>query len=240
MSKEQRCLQYLDALGIRVWKLRKPPAVDRGETDPVAPVSTESESMPLDRDGTIARMDWTQLEETVVQCQACTLGETRTQTVFGTGSPRATLMVVGEAPGAEEDLKGEPFVGRAGHLLDQMLRAMGLDRQQVYIANVIKCRPPNNRNPHVQEIDACLPFLARQIELIQPELLLVLGGVAAHTMLETTEAVGRLRGRWHRWGPQGIPLLVTYHPAYLLRSPVQKGRAWEDLQRVVKELRTLG
>ncbi len=234
MSKELRRLQYLDALGIRVWKLRKSPspAEDPGERKPAAPVSTD----PLDRDGTIARMDWAELEETVAQCQACALGETRTQTVFGTGSPEAKLMILGEAPGAEEDLKGEPFVGRAGQLLDQMLRAMGLARQQVYIANVLKCRPPNNRTPHVQEIDACLPFLARQIELIQPKLLLALGRVAAHTMLETTEAVGRLRGRWHRWGPRGIPLLVTYHPAYLLRSPVQKGRAWEDLQRVMRKL----
>ena len=166
-------------------------------------------------------------------CTACTLCQGRRQTVFGTGNERAHWMIVGEAPGEHEDLQGEPFVGKSGQLLDNMLRSLALTRQpaapdrQVYIANAVKCRPPSNRNPQPDELAHCEPFLIRQIQLVRPHLILAMGRVAAHTLLRSTEPIGRLRGRVHRF--EGVPLVVTYHPAYLLRNPQDKARAWEDL-----------
>ena len=168
----------------------------------------------------------------VAGCTACALHESRSQTVFGVGNPQAALMVIGEAPGAEEDRQGEPFVGRAGQLLTAMLRAIGLARQDVYIANILKCRPPGNRNPTPAEAACCLPFLQRQLALVSPRLILAVGGVAAHHLLGSGETVGRLRGRIHAYGDARIPLLVSYHPAYLLRQPGEKARAWQDLQKV--------
>ncbi|MGB5733157.1 MAG: uracil-DNA glycosylase [Thiohalocapsa sp.] len=185
----------------------------------------------------VASMDWATLEQTVVGCRACGLCERRQNTVFGVGDPNAQLMFVGEAPGQDEDRKGEPFVGRAGQLLDRMLAAAGLKRGQVYIANVVKCRPPNNRNPNPDEAAACRAYLLRQIALVQPKLLVSLGGVSATNLLDTTEPVGRLRGRVHAFGPDRTPLLVTYHPSYYLRSPAEKAKGWQDLQRVIKLLR---
>jgi DNA polymerase len=170
------------------------------------------------------------LRTAVAGCKACDLHQTRTQTVFGVGDPNARLMIIGEAPGADEDRQGEPFVGRAGQLLTAMLEAIGLGREQVYIANVIKCRPPGNRDPHVEEAGACQPFLHRQIELLRPRLILSVGRVSAQNLLGTEESVGRLRGRTHRFEPGDIPLIVTYHPAYLLRRPQEKAKAWQDLQ----------
>ncbi len=181
-------------------------------------------------------LDWDALRAAVVHCQACGLHQTRTQTVFGVGDQRARLMIVGEAPGAEEDRQGEPFVGRAGQLLTAMLAAIGFARDQVYIANIIKCRPPGNRDPHVEETAACQPFLHRQIALIRPSLILSVGRISAHNLLGTEEPVGRLRGRTHRFEPGGIPLLVTYHPAYLLRRPQEKAKAWQDLQAAFRLL----
>ncbi len=172
---------------------------------------------------------WAELESAVRDCCRCELAKSRTQTVFGVGNRNADWMVIGEAPGAEEDRQGEPFVGRAGQLLNQMLRAVGQSREQVYIANILKCRPPNNRDPRPEEIQACNEYLQRQIELVSPRLVLAVGRVAAQALLHTDAPLGRLRGRVHRLPPGDLPVVVTYHPAYLLRSPGQKRKAWEDL-----------
>jgi DNA polymerase len=173
---------------------------------------------------------WQALQSEVSGCRRCGLCESRTQTVFGVGNRRADVLVVGEAPGAEEDRQGEPFVGRAGQLLNAMLRAMGRPRESVFIANILKCRPPGNRDPSPAEVASCLPYLHRQIELLSPRLILVVGRIAAQSLLATGTSVGRLRGHLHRYGAAGIALVVTYHPAYLLRSPGDKRRAWADLK----------
>jgi DNA polymerase len=213
---ERRRLAYLDALGIDVW-------LPLGDSD--VPLTTD---VPGDSGGgDVGGMDWPQLRACVADCRLCELANTRTQTVFGVGNPDARWMVVGEAPGAEEDRRGEPFVGRAGKLLDEMLRAVGESRETVYIANTLKCRPPNNRDPHADESSACRPYLERQIELVGPDVILAVGRVAAQNLLESDLPVGRLRGRHHDLA--GIPLVVTYHPAYLLRSPGQKRKVWQDL-----------
>lgn len=175
-----------------------------------------------------AGMDWTALAGAVRECTLCGLCASRIQTVFGTGDIRARLMVIGEAPGAEEDRQGEPFVGRAGQLLNSMLRAAGFERAQVYIANVLKCRPPNNRDPATDETDHCLPYLRRQIELIDPSVILCVGRIAAQRLLGRDEPLARLRGRIHRL--DRTPVVVTYHPAYLLRSPTEKRKSWDDLK----------
>ena len=176
----------------------------------------------------IACMGWDELTRAILQCEACPLHLTRTQGVPGVGDRNADWLIVGEAPGAEEDAQGEPFVGQAGKLLDAMLAAIDLARgRNVYIANVLKSRPPGNRNPAPEEIAACLPYLQRQIELIQPRIIFAVGRFAAQALLDTTEPIGRLRGRVHRY--RGIPVVVSYHPAYLLRSPVEKAKSWEDL-----------
>jgi uracil-DNA glycosylase family 4 len=171
---------------------------------------------------------WEQLADAVAHCTACKLHQTRTQGVLGTGDRNADWLIIGEAPGADEDAQGEPFVGQAGKLLDAMLAAIDLQRgNNVYITNVLKSRPPGNRDPEPDEIAACRPYLLAQIELIQPKLILVLGRVAAQSLLDTKETVGRLRGRVHAF--RNVPLVVTYHPAYLLRNLPDKARAWEDL-----------
>jgi len=182
----------------------------------------------------LAALDWPALRVAVAGCRACSLCESRTQTVFGVGHEQAHWMVVGEAPGEQEDRQGEPFVGAAGQLLDRMLAALQLSRaaagaaaHSVYIANTLKCRPPRNRNPGAEEMAQCEPFLVRQIELLKPRLILAMGRFAVQALLRSDEPIGRLRGRVHRY--QGVPLVVTYHPAYLLRSPLDKAKAWEDL-----------
>ena len=173
-------------------------------------------------------MDWDPLKAAVAQCTACPLHEKRTQTVFGVGDEQADWMFVGEGPGAEEDAKGEPFVGQAGRLLDNMLAAVGMKRgENVYIANVVKCRPPGNRNPEAGEMHRCEPYLTRQIMLIRPKLIIAMGRVAASHLLDTTASIASLRGRLHNY--QGTPLIVTYHPAYLLRNLPDKSKAWTDL-----------
>ena len=173
-------------------------------------------------------LSWDEIAGLVRECRLCGLCETRTQTVFGTGDRRARLMVVGEAPGAEEDRQGEPFVGRAGMLLNAMLRAAGFERGEVFIANVLKCRPPNNRDPSDEEAGRCLPYLRRQIELVAPAAILCVGRIAAQRLLGTDEPIGRLRGRVHDF--DGVPVIATYHPAYLLRSPGEKRKSWDDLK----------
>ncbi|MGE5337538.1 MAG: uracil-DNA glycosylase [Gemmatimonadota bacterium] len=189
-----------------------------------------------ERVATIRRMDWNALEQAVAGCTACALHKTRKQTVFGVGNPRAHWMVVGEAPGAEEDAKGEPFVGQAGRLLDNMLAAVGLSREgedarAIYIANVLKCRPPGNRNPEASEVASCEPYLLRQVALIQPRLILVMGRFAAQSLLGTDATIASLRGRVHSIQVEGraIPVIVTYHPAYLLRNLADKAKSWADL-----------
>ncbi len=212
---EGRKQQYLEAMGIPVWTRRR-----RAES--------EAAESPGEQD-TVAEMDWSALAQAVAACTACELHRTRTQTVFGTGDVLAQWMVIGEAPGADEDRQGEPFVGRAGRLLDAMLQAIGVQREQVYIANILKCRPPNNRDPRFEEIDCCEAFLQRQIQLVAPRVILAVGRIAAQSLLKTVTPIGRLRGQRHRLPGCQIPVVVTYHPAYLLRSPQQKRRAWEDL-----------
>jgi uracil-DNA glycosylase family 4 len=165
------------------------------------------------------------------------LHSSRTRSVFGVGNRNADWLLIGEAPGRDEDQQGEPFVGRAGQLLNAMLRAIGLQREQVYIANILKCRPPNNRDPKPEEVVCCEPYLMRQIELIRPRLILALGRIAAQNLLRTETAIGKLRGQVHQFRNTGIPLIATYHPAYLLRSPGEKRKAWQDLQLAVETLR---
>jgi uracil-DNA glycosylase len=194
-----------------VWKLRQAPPV-------------EEKSLPVEE----PKLDWIALKSAVSGCVKCGLSKTRTQTVFGVGDENADWMLIGEAPGAEEDRLGDPFVGQAGRLLDNMLAAIGLSRRaNVYIANVLKCRPPGNRNPAPEEVAQCSPYLLQQIELIKPKLIVAMGRFAAQTLLETSASISSLRGKVHRYA--GVPLIVTYHPAYLLRTLEDKAKAWEDL-----------
>jgi DNA polymerase len=216
MSAEADRVSYLRALGIDIWR-------KRGSTD------TLPDEEPLADADDVPLMNWEQLQHKVASCTDCGLHKTRTQTVFGVGDADADWLIIGEAPGQQEDRRGEPFVGRAGQLLDQMLRAVGQTRQSVFIANVLKCRPPNNRDPAKDEAAACRAHLERQIELIRPRLILAVGRIAAQMLLDSDEPLGRLRGRLHYLKDETLPLVVTYHPAYLLRSPSQKGKAWQDL-----------
>ena len=224
---------YLDTMGIQVWQsVEQQPQV-------AAVTSDNTENSKTGHDDTANRdAIWQQLEQDVANCTKCELHSSRTQTVFGTGDKNADLLIIGEAPGRDEDLQGEPFVGRAGQLLNAMLAAIGLDREQVYIANILKCRPPNNRDPLAEEAAACNPWLQQQIALIQPAVILALGRIAAHNLLNTEQSLAALRGKQHSYA--GIPLLVSYHPAYLLRKPVEKRKSWQDLKRVKSLLNSNG
>ena len=245
-NKRQR--EMLQAMGVRLFEPREaegglptlpaavaaPSAGAAGTAAQVAsPAAATVAARPSALRPEIALLDWTGLREAVAACRACALCESRRQTVFGVGHPRAHWMIVGEAPGEQEDRQGEPFVGPAGQLLDNMLRALGLTRdeappeRQVFIVNTLKCRPPKNRNPDPAETAQCAPFLERQIALVQPRLILAMGRFAAQALLSTDEPLGRLRGRVHQY--HGVRIVVTYHPAYLLRTPADKARAWEDL-----------
>lgn len=218
MAELQRRARYLEALGIEQWVRRS------------APAALEAAVTPTAASTTVELLDWSALRECVKDCRRCALHESRTQTVFGVGDPAAQWMVVGEAPGAEEDRQGEPFVGAAGQLLNAMLSAIELPRETVFIANVLKCRPPDNRDPKPEEVAECLPYLHRQVELVQPRIILAFGRVAAQNLLGTDAPLGKLRGTVHRFGTLNTPVVVTYHPAYLLRSPGEKRKAWEDLK----------
>ena len=241
---------YLAAMGIDVWRLR---TADSGAAARAAPALPDSRAaaghephlrgpavrersapvtLPADERGDIAGMEWDALAKAVAACRACALHAGRTQTVFGVGDRSADWMFIGEAPGAEEDRQGEPFVGRAGQLLNSILFAMGMGRERVYIANILKCRPPSNRDPMPEEARCCRPFLDRQIELVAPKIMVALGRIAAQQLLGTDTPIGRMRGRLHHYdvGGRRIPLVVTYHPAYLLRSPQEKAKVWTDLQ----------
>jgi len=227
--------QYLDALGVTRWEPRHGPAPSAAQepatpsTNPVPTtgLSGAPDGATLSPVSVVQAMGWAELEPAVSACIKCSLHATRKQTVFGVGDRRARWMFIGEAPGADEDRQGEPFVGRAGKLLNAMLFAIGLKREEVYIANVLKCRPPGNRDPQPQEVEQCEPYLIRQIELIQPRLIVALGRHAAHSLLKTEVPLGKLRGQ--RLTYHGTPLIVTYHPAYLLRNPADKRKVWDDL-----------
>lgn len=212
----------------------QPPVADPPVARPVvAPPPAAAAGGALEpRPAGIESMDWPALQAAVAGCKACGLCQSRTNTVFGVGDTQADWMIVGEAPGANEDLQGEPFVGAAGQLLDNMLHAVGRSRtgegaKGVYIANVLKCRPPSNRNPQPAEVAQCEPYLARQVALVRPKVIVAMGRFAVQSLLQTPDPIGRLRGRVHRY--QGVPVVVSYHPAYLLRTPTDKGKAWADL-----------
>lgn len=257
--EHRRRQRYLRALGIDAWVPRDGSAepLERYATDDSAPAqratvcATEAqESEPVEMEpelgvgagqvsqaarenanDDIEQLDWEQLGECIRTCRRCELHQGRKHTVFGAGVREAELMVVGEGPGAEEDRRGEAFVGRAGKLLDEMLFAIGCNRRDsVFIANIVKCRPPGNRDPRPEEVAACERYLRRQIDLVHPRVIVAVGRVAAQNLLNTQQRLGALRGREHEY--QGAPVIVTYHPAYLLRSPQDKRKAWEDLKRV--------
>ena len=236
-------LQYLQTMGIDVWMPRigasmeqaLPVVIDaeisvtqhhealaiiEATVEPVLPVVIEAEISTTQQ--------WEDLKTEVQNCTKCDLCNSRTQTVFGTGNTHADWLLIGEAPGQQEDEQGEPFVGVAGQLLTEMLRAIGLEREQVFIANILKCRPPVNRDPHIDEIKSCRDYWQRQYQLIQPKIILAVGRVAAHTLLDTDETIGKLRGKVHYYN--NTPVVVVYHPAYLLRSLSEKRKAWQDLQ----------
>lgn len=202
-----------------------------------APAPPSPRVLPASPD--VSGLGWDELSDKVRHCTLCDLHKTRTNPVFGVGDRSAQWMIIGEAPGADEDLQGEPFVGKAGQLLNSMLRAIGLAREQVFIANILKSRPPANRDPHVDEVHACLPYLYRQIELVNPRLLLCIGRIAAQTLLNTDTTIGKLRGKLHHL-PSGRPMIVTYHPAYLLRSPAEKRKSWADLVMAMQTFERLG
>jgi len=214
------------------------PQAPQAPPAPTAPQAARASAEVLSADRE-SGFDWAQLRARVASCTRCGLAATRTQTVFGVGDPAAGWLVVGEAPGAEEDLRGEPFVGRAGQLLNAMLRAIGLAREQVYIANMLKCRPPQNRDPLAGEVAECAPYLERQVALIKPKIMLVVGRIAAQNLLQTTVPLGRLRQQVHAYGTARVPMVVTYHPAYLLRTPGDKRKAWDDL-KFAREVSTRG
>jgi DNA polymerase len=208
-------LNYLNGLGIQAWQRR----VHAAELTPTP--------APLDN-------AWETLRSSVAACTACGLHKSRTQPVFGVGNHQADLMIIGEAPGFHEDQQGEPFVGRAGQLLNAMLQSIGIQREQVFIANILKCRPPNNRDPLPEEVSLCTPFLEKQIALVNPKLLLAVGRIAGQYLLNTKSPLGQLRGKLCQYGDK--PLLITYHPAYLLRNPIDKRKAYQDLQLALKTL----
>ena len=257
---ENSRLLYLESMGIQAWRLRlQPPGLGGAADDdatalsPVVlaqatsavavsaaksdvPAVTQGKGNDVDahlplhegKSATEVIMGWDELQALVASCTACPLHQTRTQTVFGVGNRSADWMAIGEAPGEQEDLQGEPFVGRAGLLLNEMLRSIGLAREQVFIANILKCRPPKNRDPQVDEASACEGHLKQQLALVKPKIILAVGRIAAQNLLKTTTPIGKLRGLVHDY--QGVPLVVTYHPAYLLRSPLEKRRAFDDLR----------
>lgn len=225
-ARQQACLA---AMGIIRWQAQA------GAGSPT-PELTQAGVLAEGVADAVSGPDWATLESAVRQCTACELHRGRTQTVFGVGNRQASLLLVGEAPGAEEDRQGEPFVGRAGQLLNAMLAAIGLTRHEVYIANILKCRPPNNRDPKPEEAELCANFLHQQIALIQPQLIVALGRIAAQRLLKTDTPLGKLRGRLHPHPDTGTPLVVTYHPAYLLRTPLDKRKAWADLLFIKKNI----
>ena len=225
---DARRIQYLQAMGVTAWISRANPEPDPID-DPATVPEPASPRADAPDESAVSSMDWRALRAAVEGCRLCPLSESRTSTVFGVGATEADLLIVGEAPGAEEDRQGEPFVGRAGQLLDAMLAGVRQSRATAYIANVLKCRPPANRDPSAEESTLCAPYLQRQIELIQPRVIVAVGRIAAQRLLGEDLPLARMRGRVHYYGSRRIPLVVTYHPAYLLRRPSEKSKSWRDL-----------
>jgi uracil-DNA glycosylase family 4 len=223
-------LQYLNTMGITVWQSRFTPE------SVVAPL--ESNLNHIISAETILPDSWEKCRADVSMCHLCSLCTTRTQTVFGEGNENADWLFIGEAPGQQEDEQGRPFIGEAGQLLTEMLRAMNLTRDEIFIVNILKCRPPQNRDPHVDEIKQCRDYLHRQIALIQPKIIIAVGRIAAQSLLETNEKIGTLRGHVHQF--ENIPLIAIYHPSYLLRSLTEKRKAWQDLQFALQTFKQLG
>jgi DNA polymerase len=237
---DARQFAYLQALGVDVYVPRSAPpwqdevaaettvpAVPAAPTPSPVVVARADEAAP--HPDMTANLDWDELRAAVAACHLCDLHAKRTQTVFGVGNRQARWMFIGEAPGAEEDRQGEPFVGRAGQLLTSMIRALGLRREDVFIANVLKCRPPDNRDPKPSEAASCRRYLERQVALVNPTLVIAVGRIAAQNLLATETPIAKLRGKVHSFGAQAWPVVVTYHPAYLLRSPGEKRKSWQDL-----------
>lgn len=247
MDHDKR-LRYLQAMGIPVWLERRSEVPNTQSSErtencglsPDEPFQAAASNEHNDSRGVTesenkCEQNWADLEQQVVTCTACGLHKTRRNTVFGSGSRNASWMVIGEAPGASEDQQGKPFVGRAGQLLTEMLKALGLNREEVFIANILKCRPPQNRDPRPNEVESCEAFLRAQVSLLQPKIILAAGRIAAQNLLKTDAPLARLRGKVHRY--QDIPVIVVYHPAYLLRSPLEKRKAWGDLILALTTLR---
>jgi len=239
--------QNLRGIGIPLWQTRQPslpqPKVSgppvtetQQETIPAPVVKTEKTIQQIIQTFTLD--NWDQTHQSIELCTNCALAQSCTRKVPGKGNQEADLMIIGEAPGRDEDLQGKPFVGRAGQLLDQMLKAIGLSTESVYISNILKCRPPNNRDPKAEEVSACYPFLQAQIKQIQPKLILSVGRISAQNLLQDHSPVGKLRNQQHVLPGSDIPLIVTYHPAYLLRSPSEKAKVWQDLKAVHKLLKS--
>ncbi len=219
-------LQYLEAMGIDVWL----PRASAHSEQPLSPEVVTDNSEPE-----TTTDQWDILQAEVANCTKCALCATRTQTVFGSGNKQADWMLVGEAPGQHEDEQGLPFVGNAGLLLTEMLRAIGLTREEVFITNILKCRPPSNRDPHADEVESCNDYLQRQLKLIQPKIILAIGRIAAQTLLKTDAPLAKLRGKVHTFN--NTPVVVVYHPAYLLRSLSEKRKAWLDLQLAIQTVK---
>ena len=228
-------LGYLQEMEIQPWVSRKQPTTDAVEStagnvsvDVIKADISEAKVNKIAEVADVSQLAWPELQSMVSSCTACALHESRTNTVFGVGDHNAQVMVIGEAPGADEDQQGEPFVGRAGQLLNNMLLAIGCKREQVYIANILKCRPPDNRDPLPEEVSQCESFLKRQIALVKPKVILAVGRIAAHNLMKVEAPIGKMRGTRYHYGD--TPVVVTYHPAYLLRKPSEKAKSWDDLR----------
>ncbi len=230
MNLDPRRREILRLMGVDVWAERGAEPAAENEVISVLDVETGVQIGPQPSiSAEISSTSLADISTSVANCQRCGLEKTRNKTVFGAGNARADWLFVGEAPGMHEDQQGLPFVGRAGQLLTRMIAALNHEREEVYIANVLKCRPPNNRDPQPDEINQCEPYLHQQIELITPKVIVALGRVSAQALLKSTQPLGRMRGKVYSYGPQSTPLIVTYHPAYLLRNPIDKRKTWEDL-----------
>ena len=235
--EESKRLYYLDQMGIQAW-VSNTAIVEEVQKQHDQAISAKQDTKLINVEKALSSQEikaaasLDELKQTVSDCTKCDLHRSRTQTVFGVGHPAAEWLIIGEAPGADEDRKGEPFVGRAGQLLTSMLRAMGLAREEVFIANILKCRPPNNRDPHADEISNCSSYLRQQIELLQPKIILVVGRIAAQSLLNVDTPIGKMRGQKFVYQDTTIPVIATYHPAYLLRQPSEKRKAYQDLCRL--------
>ena len=235
MDKELQ-QKYLNEIGIVVWQERNFGNLGNLDRPQISPKDSINRKELLNKNHNQHLLD---LQEQVKTCKECALHQSRTQTVFGVGNTQSDWFIIGEAPGSEEDVKGEPFVGRAGQLLNSMLLAMGLPRNEIFIANILKCRPPNNRDPKTDEVDACRKYLKRQLELIKPKIILALGRIAAQNLLKSDIPIGKMRGNSYLYPNSNLPVVVTYHPAYLLRSPREKRKVWGDLKFAMQKYKEL-